>query len=54
MKIIRAVALAVIVSLTLLGSSMTVANAQPGAAVMTDRPGTASADPGDPGFPPDD
>ncbi len=54
MKIIRAVALAVIVSLTLLGSSTTVANAAPGTAVLTDGPAVASSDPGDPGFPPDD
>ena len=53
MTIIRAVALAVIVSLTLLGSSTTVANAEPGNAVVTDGPAAASSDPGDPGFPPD-
>ena len=54
MKIIRAVALTVIVSLTLLGSSTTVANAEPGTVVVTDGPAAASSDPGDPGFPPDD
>ena len=54
MKIIRAVALAVSVSLTLLGSATTVANAQSGAALVTDTPAAASADPGDPGFPPDE
>ena len=54
MKIIRAVALAVIVSLTFLGSSTTVANAAPGATLVTDWPAAPSADPGDPGFPPDD
>ena len=53
MKIIRAVALAVIVSLTLLGGSTTVANAEPGSAVVLDAPAAASSDPGDPGFPPD-
>ena len=54
MKILRALALAVIVSLTLLGSAATVANAEPGAAVVTDGAAAASSDPGDPGFPPDD
>ena len=52
MKIIRAVVFAIIVSLTLLGSTTTVANAEPRAARVTDGPSAADADPGDPGFPP--
>ena len=54
MKIIRAAVLAIIVSLALLGSTTTVANAELGAALVTHGAAAATADPGDPGFPPGD
>ena len=53
MMIIRAVVFAISVSLTLLGSATTVADAEPLGALAMDEPGAASTDPGDPGFPPD-
>ncbi len=55
MKLIRAIVLGAIVVLSLLGGTTTTANATPGAgndAAVGDE-GSLSADPGDPGLPPD-
>jgi len=56
MRIIRATVLAIIASLGLLGSTTSIANATPEpsrAALFADGAGSAEADPGDPGLPPD-
>ena len=56
MRMIRAIVLAIIVSLSLLGGTTTVANATPdpsGSAAFGDGDGSAQSDPGDPGLPPD-
>ena len=55
MRIVRAIVLAVIASLMLLGGTASPAAATPDAsASVTADGGMGSADPGDPGFPPDD
>lgn len=54
MRIVRAVVLAVIASLMLFGGTASPAVATPDAsASAADAGGNGSADPGDPGFPPD-
>lgn len=52
MRIIRATVLAINASLALLGTSASIANAVP--PLFADGAGSADADPGDPGLPPDD
>ena len=54
MRIIRGIVLAIAVVLTLLGGTANVANASPGKGAPAFDPASASADPGDPGFPPDE
>ena len=54
MRIVRAVVLAVIASLVLLGGTATPADATPGkGGTRADDGGIGIVDPGDPGFPPD-
>ena len=55
MRIVRAVVLAFIASLVVLGGTASPAVATPDAsAAAADGGGAGTADPGDPGFPPDD
>lgn len=55
MRIIRLIVLAIAAAFTLLGGTANVANANPGnGALAFADPASASADPGDPGFPPDE
>lgn len=55
MRIVRAVVLAIIATLALLGGTTSFADANPGSnAAIAPHGGYANADPGDPGFPPDD
>lgn len=56
MAVMRAVILAIIVTVAIVGGSGTIAYAAPLAqtALLPDDPGYASTDPGDPGFPPNE
>ena len=55
MRNVRGVILAIAAALALLGGTATVASANPGSGSLEfDDSATASADPGDPGFPPDE
>ena len=55
MRIVRGVILAIAAMLALLGGTANVSSANPGSGSLDfDDIATASADPGDPGFPPDE
>ena len=54
MRIIRNIVLTIVAVLTLLGGTVNIASANPGSGAFADDAATSSADPGDPGFPPDE
>lgn len=51
---VRSVLLAIVAALMLLSATAGIANASPGNGAAADDAFTANADPGDPGFPPDE
>ena len=56
MAVMRAVILAIVVTVTIAGGSGTITHATPlgQTALLPGDPGYANTDPGDPGFPPDE